>query len=374
MGNRLSAETRRNRTINENQDRDGSDGARIDGNNHDKKVATTNNTNENGREISNDHTLQVGCASHDDDYESKSVDSSHTGVGTGLGLEKPQDFSAVSLNDEVQDTQESHKLETPIEFTVVLDCVPENSHKVATLTFMKNYPKTVPDLKQGIEDEFNVPTCCQDVFLENTQLDNHCSLKSYRVREGDTFHVRYNSEADVEDILDIVGSLCSMITYIERIQPILSKGKPTEFLTNSIPENIFADKIESLAFQYFYPCSCERANANRLLFVQRRGLDLMHKVHELLLLQPWQNIPIEMQYLEHAILRVLWNITASFTIRNLVLQRPTLKAITKSFLRVEVPKQGIVTAPVNKFSFRSTLELNRITSEVVYKAAGSLCK
>ena len=381
---------RRNRLIDENQGRDESDGARVDGNN---QVATVNNTNESGGETRNEDeeidscqpatnadncSLQVGGASHGDDYKSESLDTNHAGDGTDTAPEKPSDFSlrAISLKDEVEDTQEieSCKLEMPIEFTVVLDCVPENSHKVATLTFMKNCPKTVPDLKQGIEDKFNIPTCCQDVFLENIQLDNHCSLKSYRVREGDTFHVRYNSEADVEDILDIVGSLCSMITYIERIQPILSKGKPTEFLTNSIPENIFADKVESLAVQYFYPCSCEQANANRLLFVQHGGLDLMHKVHELLLLQPWQNVPIEMQYLEHAILRVLWNITASFTIRNLVLQRPTLKAITKSFLRVKVPKQGIVTAPVNKFSFRSTLELNRITSEVVYKAAGSLCK
>ena len=366
MGNR-SPGMRRNGA----RSRGESDGAGVDGNDRDRNVATVNHTNESGDE--NDEQIGSYQPPYNDYCESKCLDASRDGDGTDTDLEKNSGFSlrTIGLKDEAEDTR---KPETPMEFTVVLDCVPENSHKVATLTFTKNYPKTVPDLKQGIEDKFDIPTCCQDVFLENIQLDNHCSLKFYRIREGDTFHVRYTSEADVEDILNIVGSLCSVITYIERIQPILSKGKPTEFLTNSIADSISADKVESLAVQYFYPCSCERANANRLLFVQRGGLDLMHKVHELLLLQPWQNVPIEMQYLEHAILRVLWNITASFTIRNLVLQRPTLKAITKSFLRVEVPKQGIVTAPANKFSVRSTLELNRITSEVVYKAAGSLCK
>ena len=365
MGN-LSPGTRRN----EARGRGGRDIAGVDGNDRDKNVATVNNTNEGGDEKDE----QIGsCQPPDDDCKSKGLDASRNGDGTNTDLEKTSGISlkTIGLKDEAEDTR---KPETPMEFTVLLDCVPENSHKVATLTFTKNYPKTVPDLKQGIEDMFDIPTCCQDVFLENIHLDNHCSLKFYRVREGDTFHVRYTSQADVEDIVNIVGSLCSMITYIERIQPILSKGKPTEFLTNSIADNVSAEKVESLAVQYFYPCSCERAIANRLLFVQHGGLDLMYKVHELLLLQPWQNVPIEMQYLEHAILRVLWNITASFTIRNLVLQRPTLKAITKSFLRVEVPKQGVVTAPVNKFSVRSTLELNRITSEVVYKAAGSLCK
>ena len=359
MGNRhgSSPEARKN------TETGGRDGADVDGNDRDRNVTTITTSPIKESDDESEELEQTGnCQPPHDDYESKGfIDD---GDGTNVDL-------ASGLKDEAEDICRS---ETPIEFTVVLNCVPENAHKVATLTFTKNYPKSVPDLKQGIEDEFAIPTCCQEVFLENIQLDNQSSLKFYRVRDGDTFHVRYTSEADVDDILNIVGSLCSMITYIERIQPILSKGKPTAFLNNSIPENIFADKVESLAVQYFYPCSCERANANRLLFVQRGGLDLMHKIHELLLLQPWQNVPIEMQYLEHAILRVLWNITASFTIRSLVLQRPTLKAIINSFLRVEVPKQGIITAPVNKFSFQSMLELNRITSEVVYKAAGSLCK
>ena len=263
---------------------------------------------------------------------------------------------------------------TPTEFTVVLDCVPEKLQKVGTLKFVDNCPKTVLDLKQGIEDEFGIPSCCQNISVENIQLADQRLLKFYRVREGDTLCVQYNSVADVDEILDIVDSLCSMKTYIESIQPILSSGKPSDMFTKSIQNNIFADKVESLAFEYFYPCSSERANANRLLFVQHEGLEHMHRVHELLLLQPWQNIPIEMQYLEHAILRVLWNITASFLIRTLVLQRPTLKAITKSFLRVKVPKEGIVSAPENLFSSPPTMERNRIASEVVYKAAGSMCK
>ena len=361
MGNR-SPGTRRNTDTTCT----GRAGADVDGNYRGRNVTTVKSTNESGDVVLKVEQIGNRQPARDAEYKEGFVDGSRNGDG------KDTDLEIISgLKDGAEDPR---KPETPMEFTVVLDCVPENSQKVASLIFLRNYPETVLDLKQGVEDNFGIPTCCHDVFLENVQLDHHYSLKFYRVRDGDTFHVQYTSEADVEDILDIVGSLCSMITYIERIQPILSKGKPTEFLTNSIPENIFADKVESLAVQYFYPCSSERANANRLLFIQRGGLDLMHKVHELLLLQPWQNVPIEMQYLEHAILRVLWNITASFTIRHLVLQRPTLKAITKSFLRIKVPKHGIITAPVNNFSFQSALELNRITSEVVYKAAGSLCK
>lgn len=390
MGNR-SPGARRNRLIYERQSSTRSNDSRTNENDYDKSNINgelINNTNEreqtrNEERIDTCHPaanspLQVESHNRSIECELESLTDlvQSEGDADKSDVHETVDNSVKtnSWRDVSESKQKVCKPTGPMEFILVLDCVPENSQRVETIKFVENCLKTVPELKQGIEDEFGIPTCCQSVYLENTQLGDQHSLQFYRVRDGDTLHVHYNSEADVDDILDIVGSLCSMVTYIEGIQPILSHGKPSQFLTKSIPENIFAAKVESLAVQYFYPCSTERANANRLLFVQRGGLDIMHKVHELLLLQPWKNVPIEMQYLEHAILRVLWNITASFLIRSLVLQRPTLKAIMKSFLRVEVPKEGLVKAPENQFSFPSILELNRITSEVVYKAAGSLCK
>ena len=392
MGNR-SPGTRRGRVASESQNStNGRDNSLTEEGDYDKMAESNReleltNTNDSEQSRHEEHVDNCHPAanspllvdSHNPSVkcdQENSVDFEHAMDGDSK-VQKPTEGNDKEVSQGGANEDSSHKLckpTTPVEFTVVLECVPDNSHKVTSLKFVEKCPTTVLDLKQGIEENFDVPTCTQNISVEDVQLHDQHSLKFYRIRDGDTLHVRYNSEADVDAVLGIIASLCSMITYIDSIQPTLSRGRPSEHLRNSIPKNIFADKVESLAFEYFYPCSSERANANRLLFVQHGGLDLMHRVHELLLLQPWQNIPVEMQYLEHAILRVLWNITASFTIRTLVLQRPTLKAITKSFLRVQVPKEGTVSAPTNCFSSPSILELNRIASEVVYKAAGSLCK
>lgn len=393
MGNR-SPEARRNRLTSGSQT---SSNGHTGGNDNDKPgesnrklwVTSTIDSEQtrNEEHLDNYHPaanspLLIGT--HNDFFENDResvVDANHMeGDEETTEVQTPLDNNDEGINNislrgaNVDGSHEICEPTKPVEFTVVLECIPDNLQKVESLSFADKYPRMVLDLKQRIEDKFHIPTSCQNISVEDIELSDMHSLKFYRVREGDTLHVKYSSKADVDPILDIIVSLSSMTTYIEGIQLILSHGQPSEYLRKSIPENIFADKVESLAFKYFYPCSSEQANANRLLFVQHRGLDLLHRVHKLLLQQPWQNIPIEMQYLEHAILRVLWNITASFTIRRLVLQRPTLKAIIKSFLRVQVPKEDKVSAPANCFSHPPVMELNRIASEVVYKAAGSLCK
>ena len=167
-----------------------------------------------------------------------------------------------------------------------------------------------------------------------------------------------------------------MVPFLESIQPELSKGALTTELDILVRRSVKALKVESLASKYFWPCSTERANANRLLFVSNNGLELMHQLHVALLRQPWKNTPLELQYLEHAILRTLWNITATFSIRTLVLRRPTLDAVAQSLLRVKVEHDATIVAPHKLPAGRMALrgELNRVLSEVVYKAIGTICK
>ena len=208
-------------------------------------------------------------------------------------------------------------------------------------------------------------------------LRDHKSLHFYRIRDKDTLHVSYNSEADVEEILGITNTMQDMIIFMESMQHQLSQEACLPGLIPRITRAINSTRVESLAFKYFYPCSSERAEANRKLFIARGGLDLMHKLHILLLTNPWSRVPVELQYLEHAILRTLWNITASFSVRDQVLQRPTLEAISQSMLRGRVIKnQRVMVSSIHTSILNSvnSHELNRIVSEVIYKAIGTICK
>lgn len=271
----------------------------------------------------------------------------------------------------VSDTAQPREVTVQILFHCVLD----NTVKENRFT-LKGYPESVLELKESIQAEYSIPASCQRVYFESLLIGDDERLGSYWIRDGDTLHVYYNSEGDVKDVLEIISSMREMVPFLESIQPELSKGALTTELDILISRSVKASKVESLASKYFWPCSTERANANRLLFVSNNGLELMHQLHVALLRQPWKNTPLELQYLEHAILRTLWNITATFSIRTLVLRRPTLDAVGQSLLRVKVEHDATIVAPHKLPAGRMALrgELNRVLSEVVYKAIGTICK
>ena len=262
-----------------------------------------------------------------------------------------------------------------VTFQILLHCVPENKQKEKSLS-LKDYPATAIELKESIQKEFRIPAHCQRLYFESVLIGDNERLDSHRIRDGDALQVHYNSEGDVEDVLEIISSMREMATFLESIQPELTKEVISRELDMRIIRSVKAPKVESLPAKYFWPCPAERANANRLLFISNNGLELMHQLHVILLQQPWKKTPLEMQYLEHAILRTLWNITATFSIRTLVLMRPTLDAIAQSLLRVKVEHNATIAAPRNKYTRRMAPqgELDRVLSEVLYKAIGTICK
>ena len=265
----------------------------------------------------------------------------------------------------------------PTSFQLLLHCDAEKTTTTKTLT-ISDFPTSTFSLKQAIEDDAHIPLCCQRLQLENIPLEDSERLDTCHLRDGDTVHVYYSSEADVGDVLEVIAAMKLMIPYINSIQSQLS-GPLTHSLDADLRECIKSHQVESLAFKYFYPCNAERSKANRLLFVQHGGLEAMHELHLALLQKPWSKLPVQMQYLEHAILRNLWNITAAFSVRSLVLCRPTIVAVSQSLLRVKVHRDKLIEAiPLNaSVPFNvggGRMEMNRIVSEVIYKAAGVLCK
>ena len=269
----------------------------------------------------------------------------------------------------------SHSLAGPMTFHVILNCTPTKTRKERQLC-LEQPPKTVVEVKEQIQRKFKVPRCCQALYFDSVLLREGESLYPYRIRDEDILRVDYNSEADIEEVLDIISTMRKMIPFIASIQPELSSESISEDLDKRILQNVKSTDVESLAFEYFHPCASERASANRLLFIHNGGLDLMHELHVMLLKQPWRTTPLEMQYLEHAILRTLWNLTASFLVRTQVLKRHTLNAITESMLRVEILPNKPIKAPYNGFAnpMAPEHELDRVASEVMYKANGTLCK
>ena len=273
----------------------------------------------------------------------------------------------------------------PTIFSVCLQSATEISTRPLCLP---TFPDTVAELQLHIETEFSVPRCCQSVLFEGVQLQGDDSLLVHRVRNGDTFHVRYESEGDVEDIREVVESMQEVFTFIqvfyglhpEYYHPNLEFTRDNVLnLILLLDQHVKPEIVECLAIHYFHPAKSPRAIANRLLFLDVDGLAILHELHTVAVKYPWELTAISLQHLEQAILRVLWNITASFDVRLQVLKYQFLELCVKSALRVPIRSNKEVMAPQHlaRSGDQTALtmqEQDLILAENIYKAFGVLFK
>ena len=259
--------------------------------------------------------------------------------------------------------------------TVTFTIVFQSDEEVFTRTLgLPAIPQTVVDLQVCVEKVFSVPRCCQTVSLESVPLRGAESLSDHRVRSGDTFHVRYTSVADVEDLLEVLHSMQVMAFTIETQQ------SPGPYNTAEIItlDQLRPEPLHALASVYFFPCSTKRAIANRLFFLDQHGLEVLHQLFSLVSQKEWCYTPTSLQCLEQAILRVLWNITAAFDVRLQVLKYPFLELCIRSVKRVKIERREMLVAPVHmactSHAPGSEREQNERLAEVIFKACGTICK
>ena len=258
-----------------------------------------------------------------------------------------------------------------VTFTIVLHSDNEVFTRVLGLPAI---PATVADLQLCVEKVFSVPICCQTVSLESVPLRGAESLSDLRVRNGDTFHVRYTSVGDVEDLLEVLHLMEVMAITIETQQ---SSG-PYNTAEITILNQLCPEPLHALASVYFFPCSTKRAIANRLFFLDQHGLEILHKLFSLVSQKEWCYTPTSLQCLELAILRVLWNITAAFDVRLQILKYPFMELCIRSVKRVKLEPREMLVAPVHMACIEqvpgSEREQNERLAELIFKACGTICK
>lgn len=258
----------------------------------------------------------------------------------------------------------------PVFFNLILYCTSSQRKSRNEYIVLKKPPRNIYDIKLHVQNELSIPTCCQVLSYESRQLNDHYLLDELRIREGDTLTIHYTSEAMVDEVTDVISSIRHMDDFLSgEVTQVRSFTDPhSSELDMKMFKNLNSLKVEELAITYFHPSSNPKCQANRLFFVRNDGLQEMHRLHEELLKRPWVDCHVNMQLVEHAILRVLWNISAAFSLRMLLFQRPTMEAVIKSLVRVKIPADRNIMGPHGSF------ESTRITCEMLYKAVGTICK
>ena len=289
--------------------------------------------------------------------------------------DEPQETTAI-----VNDSREWTSLASPcasdlqLVLNVNLVCTADNTKEERRLTF-KPLPSTVVELKQQIEDQLNVPACVQKLTFGPAHLENDKILQYYTIRDEDHLCLEYPTVADVREIADIVGSMKRTAEFLDSIQTQLTTNPVPLELRAEISSNVDCSPIEKLASDYLLS-SYAKAGTNRLLFVRTGGLALVHHLHSLLLRHPWDKVcNLRLQYLENALLRVVWNVTACFSLRREVLRYSFVKNIIESFLRAPIPLRGSVRAPPNIYMTTvAPQEQTFVLCQVIFKSLGALCK
>ena len=263
--------------------------------------------------------------------------------------EPESDASTDSSQDEAFTTP-------PVSYNLKLFCSTDQTKSRNTKIVIPHTPRTVLDVKLCVEKDLSIPACCQCVIFESHELRDQDSIKQQRIREGDTLVIKYTSDAMVEDVREIIQEMKAMRRFLQRkdIRKCLASGCDPN---SQISTNVNEIKVKILVSVYFKHANSDETNkANRLFFIRNNGLQITHRLHKELLRHPWNNCVAEMQRLEYAIMRLLWNISAAISIRELLLQRPTLEAVMKSFLRVKVPADQYLNT-LRQESYETTIYL-----------------
>ena len=285
-------------------------------------------------------------------------------------MDMDEDSHDGELDDSEDSEDETLTKTPPVSLNLKLYCATDEVRSRSVKIVTPCTPITILDVKLCVENELSIPACCQELSFESQKLRDCDSVEVLKIREGDTLTINYESEGMVEDVREIIKGMKSMNRILRKktIRKRLENGGgcDTEISNNLDTVKV---KVQLLASAYFHPPTDPRSKANRLFFVSNNGLQIMHQLHVELLRYPWDKCVLEMQYLEHSILNVLWDLSASFSIRLLLLERPTLEAVIKSLVRVEIPANSFFHGPIG-----SSYEYKRITSEMLYMAVGVVSK
>jgi hypothetical protein len=259
-------------------------------------------------------------------------------------------------------------MEDQVAFDVILHCSKTglSNHKQIRFTFG---PFLVQDIKGAVEAQHSIPTCTQTLAYDSQILRDDSRLSLVGARMGDTFHITYLSEGDCTEIVDIIKWMELLVGAFGLENPSVSTGISAMFddlLTNGIQLEL----IEDLAFKYFFPWLDERKYVNKLHFVYNGGVNIIMEVYAAILKQPWEQAILKLKYIEYGILRVLWNLSETFSLRRVITRHGGLKMCMQSLLRkklVEGEKIEDAVSPGHQAP-------NWILIETIGAALGTLCK
>ena len=143
---------------------------------------------------------------------------------------------------------------------------------------LESPPQDILDVKKQVERQFSIPVCVQTVSFNGDTLTNHIKLSDLKVRNGDTFHVKYLAKGDCTDLMETIFWLWQLSNAM------ISKSSNL----NSIAQiGIQQGLLQNLRASFSWDDPTSKSYVNKLFFADNDGVSAILKVYEFLLKKNW---------------------------------------------------------------------------------------
>ena len=292
--------------------------------------------------------------------------------------ENSREYISSDEETEKDSERESPCYQTPLELVIRLRPTSDAQKSREKITAFPFYPRTGLEAKHHIEKEFQIPVCLQKLSFQSQVIPNNQPILSYYLKDGDSLTVEYTTQADLREVSEVLELMKIIIKFLESSLDDFNGPLPLSVDIDRIIQTLVKPlAVECLVTKYFMPVGTDRATANQLYFVNNDGVEMSIKLHELLSSIPWTSLSIEMQYMEHSILRVLWDLSSTIGIRCLLLQYPNLiEQLSRSILRQPIyPYQKVqASRQQHAASHATVMSQDFILGETMLKGMGVLTK
>ena len=127
---------------------------------------------------------------------------------------------------------------------------------------------TVRDVKEKIEQEFQIPKCLQELTLNGrSDFDEQLTLSSLYIPNKSLATVRYSSSAEVEFLTSLMKEFASLKETVANLPPY-------GILERRSIENC-QRQLHTASSAYLYPWASLSVDANRKFIIQEGGITLV---------------------------------------------------------------------------------------------------
>ena len=263
---------------------------------------------------------------------------------------------------------------SPVRFEVRL--VNTTSNKLQEVILKMDYfPEMVRELKEALQEQFQIPIYDQVVIFGAEQLDDEKRLEYYRLKDGDLLTVKYTSTVDIKSFRLLLKDVKDATFFLRDVQSKLSLSTVDldfrQHLSQMLHVSDIAQRVEDL---YNKP-SCTRTDTMALstFLIHSGELHLIDKLHSMLVKFPLSTLcHVDLLRLERTLLLILWHVVTAMAYHQLFYNAfISFDNVVCSFFRVRLTAAPI-SPPANPNV--SSVAMNDHVINIIFNSLSVLLK